>query len=94
MILDDVSWSCTEEVDLDLVKVTMRTEVDDAIRIDQNCSGRIGRIEVETWTADGIKVQNRGTVAHDLVIESGYVKCHDVYGEYHQDGIQVMGGTG
>jgi RTX calcium-binding nonapeptide repeat (4 copies) len=93
VILDDVSWSCTEEVDLDLVKVTMRTQVDDAVRIDQNCSGRIGRIEVETWTADGIKVQNRGTVAHDLVIESGYVKCHDVFGEYHQDGIQVMGGT-
>jgi hypothetical protein len=92
VILDDVSWSCTEEVDLELVKVTMRTEVDDAVRIDENCSGRIQRLEVETWTADGVKVQNRGTVAHDLVIESGYVKCHDVYGDYHQDGIQVMGG--
>ena len=70
----------------------MRTEVEDAVRLDQNCSGRIGRVEVDTWTADGIKVQNRGTVAHDLVIESGYVKCHDVAGSYHQDGIQAMGG--
>ena len=32
-------------------------------------------------------------MAHDLVIESGYVKCHDVAGSYHQDGIQAMGGT-
>ena len=70
----------------------MRTTVSDAIRLGENCSGRIGRVEVETWTADGIKVQNAGTVAHDLVIESGYVKCHDVAGEYHQDGIQAMGG--
>ena len=92
VILTDEPWRCRGKVDLDLVRVTMRTTVDDAIRLDQNCSGRVGRVEIETWTADGIKVQNRGTVAHDLVIESGYVKCHDVAGEYHQDGIQVMGG--
>jgi hypothetical protein len=91
-ILKERSFSCTGKVDLDLVRVTMRTAVDDAISLGQNCTGRIGRIEVETWTADGIKVQNFGKVAHDLVIESGFVKCHDVFGEYHQDGIQVMGG--
>lgn len=91
-ILEESSFSCTGKVDLDLVRVTMRTAVDDAISLGENCTGRIGRIEVETWTADGIKVQNFGKVAHDLVIESGFVKCHDVFGEYHQDGIQVMGG--
>ncbi len=88
----DRSFVCRGEVDLDLVRVTMRTAVEDAISLDANCTGRIGRIEVETWTADGIKVQNYGRVAHDLVIESGYVKCHDIAGEYHQDGVQVMGG--
>ncbi|MGH3103676.1 MAG: calcium-binding protein [Gaiellaceae bacterium] len=92
VILDNEPWLCLGTVDLDLVKVTLRTTVEDAIRLDRNCSGRVGRIEVDTWTADGIKVQNRGTVAHDLVIESGYVKCHDVAGDYHQDGIQAMGG--
>jgi hypothetical protein len=92
IVLDEQAYVCRGPVDLDLVKVTMRTTVDDAIRLDQDCSGRIGRIEVDTWTADGIKVQNHGEVAHDLVVESGYVKCHDVYGEYHQDGIQAMGG--
>jgi hypothetical protein len=91
-ILEEQSFSCTGKVDLDLVRVTMRKVVDDAISLGENCTGRIGRIEVETWTADGIKVQNFGKVAHDLVIESGFVKCHDVFGEYHQDGIQVMGG--
>jgi hypothetical protein len=79
-------------VDLDLVRVTMRTVLDDAIQLDENCSGRIGRVEVETWTADGISVQNHGKVAHDLVVESGYVKCHDVASGAHQDGVQVMGG--
>lgn len=93
-VLEDRPFRCQGEVDLDLVRVTMRTPVEDAISIDENCTGRIGRVEVETWTADGIKVQNHGDVAHDLVIESGFVKCHDVAGEYHQDGIQVMGGRG
>jgi hypothetical protein len=93
VVLDDRPFVCTGPVDIDLVRVTMPTTVQDAIRLDQDCSGRIGRVEVDTWTADGIKVQNHGVVAHDLVIESGYVKCHDVAGRYHQDGIQAMGGT-
>jgi Ca2+-binding RTX toxin-like protein len=93
VILVDQPWSCRGKVNLDLVRVTLRTTVEDAIQLDQDCSGRVGRVEVETWTADGIKVQNRGVVAHDLVIESGYVKCHAVAGNAHQDGIQAMGGT-
>ena len=80
MILVDQPWTCRGKVNLDLVRVTLRTTVADAIQLDQDCNGRVGRVEVETWTADGIKVQNRGTVAHDLVIESGYVKCHAVAG--------------
>ncbi|MGH3103675.1 MAG: IPT/TIG domain-containing protein [Gaiellaceae bacterium] len=91
-IRNNQSFICRGPVNIDLVRVTMRTTVEDAVRLDQNCSGRIGRIEIDTWTADGIKVQNRGTVAHDLVIGSGYVKCHAVAGAYHQDGIHVMGG--
>ena len=92
MILVDQPWSCRGKVNLDLVRVTLKTTVADAIQLDQDCNGRVGRVEVETWTADGIKVQNRGTVAHDLVIESGFVKCHAVAGNQHQDGIQAMGG--
>ena len=92
VILENQAWECRGRVDLDLVRVTMRSNTRDAIRLDQGCTGRVGRVEVETWTADGIKVQNRGTVAHDLVIESGFVKCHDVAGGAHQDGVQVMGG--
>lgn len=91
-IIENRQFRCSGPVDLDLVRVTMRTTIDDAVSLDANCTGRIGRIEVETWTADGIKVQNHGKVAHDVVIESGYIKCHDIAGEYHQDGIQVMGG--
>ena len=92
IVLENRPFRCIGAVDLDLVRVTIRTAVDDAISLAEECTGRIGRIEVETWTADGIKVQNYGSVAHDLVIDSGFVKCHDIAGDYHQDGIHVMGG--
>jgi hypothetical protein len=92
VVLEDRPFRCRGPVDLDLVRVTIRTALEDGIQLDENCTGRIGRVEVETWTADGIVVQNRGAVAHDLVIESGYVKCHDVASGAHQDGVQVMGG--
>jgi hypothetical protein len=91
-VLRDRPFRCQGPVDLELVRVTMRTQIEDAVRIGQKCTGRIARLEVDTWTGDGIKVENAGDVAHDLVIESGYVKCHDVAGDYHQDGIHVMGG--
>ena len=94
VILVDRPFRCLGVVDLDLVRVTIRTALDDAISLDENCTGRIGRVEVETWTADGIVVQNRGSVAHDLVIESGFVKCHAFAEGAHQDGVQVMGGRG
>ena len=87
VILVDRPFRCRGPVDLDLVRVTIRTALDDAIRLDENCTGRIGRVEVETWTADGIVVQNHGAVAHDLVIESGYVKCHAFAEGAHQDGV-------
>ena len=93
VVLVDQGWNCRGRVDLDLVRVTMRSNTQDAIQLDQDCTGRVGRIEVETWTGDGIKIQNRGSVAHDLVIESGYVKCHDVAPGHHQDGVQAMGGA-
>lgn len=92
-VLGNRPFRCRGRVDLDLVRVTMRTAPSDAIVLEENCTGRIGRVEVETWTADGIKVQNGGRVAHDLVIESGYVRCHEVAEGAHQDGIQVMGGS-
>ena len=92
--LEDESWVCEGPVDVDLVKVTINPSSSpvDAISLSQNCSGRIGRIEVDTWSGDGIKVQNAGTVARDVVIESGYVRCYAQTSGYHQDGIQVMGG--
>jgi Ca2+-binding RTX toxin-like protein len=93
VVLVDQPWNCRGRVDLDLVRVTMRSSTQDAIQLDQDCHGRVGRVEVETWTGDGIKIQNRGQVAHDLVIEAGFVKCHDVAPGHHQDGVQAMGGA-
>jgi hypothetical protein len=92
-VLVNQSWTCTGPVNYDLVKVTMRVGTSDAIHLRENCSGRIGRIEVQTWAADGLKINAPDPVAHDLVIGGGYIRC---YGkgdpDIHQDGIQVMGG--
>ena len=86
-------WVCSRRVNKRLVKVTMRTNRDHAIYLRPGCTGRIGRIEVRTWTADGVTI-NRGNgrrPAHDLVIADGFIRCYDnVAG--HQDGVQVMDG--
>jgi hypothetical protein len=90
--LVDQAWTCRGRVDLDLVKVEIKTVEDDAIYLRQGCTGRIGRIEVDTWRGDGVKVNVPEPVAHDLVVEGGYIRCHDQGSGGHQDGIQVMGG--
>lgn len=92
IVLVDRQWRCTSRVDLDLVKVTMYRG-GDAISIASGCSGRIGRVEVDTWSADGIKVQNTAPAPQDLVVEGGYVECHAISPGSHQDGVQAMGGS-
>jgi hypothetical protein len=94
VVLTNQTWTCNGPVNLNLVKVTMNVANSDAVRLSTGCTGRIGRIEIDTWTQDGIKVQNSSTnVARDLVVESGYVKCHAMAAGAHQDGVQGMGGT-
>jgi hypothetical protein len=85
-------WGCNGTIDIGLVRVTFDDGSNtDAVRLD-GCRGRIGRVEVETNGADGIKVRNGTTVAQDLVVEEGYVRCTAHPEDVHQDGIQVMGG--
>jgi len=87
------NWTCEGPVNLDLVKVTMQSG-GDAVTLGAGCTGRIGRIEIDTWREDGIKIQNNASnAAHDLVIGGGYIKCHDISGDAHQDGVQAMGGA-
>jgi hypothetical protein len=91
--LANSTWYCNTAVDLQLVRVTIVDgRLRDAIRID-DCSGRIGRVEVVTNGIDGLKVRNTEPVAHDLAIEGGYVRCTGHPEGAHQDGIQVLGGT-
>ena len=99
VVLEDESFVCTGPVDLDLVKVTMRTYRGgdggpgvDAIVLDPGCTGRIGRIEVDTWLGDGVKVRVGPGAARDLEIDSGYVRCHAIQGSIHQDGVQAGAG--
>src|SRR5688500_8671122 len=89
VVLVNQTFECSsypQPVNFDLVKVTVNAQAGpkiDAIHTGSRCTGRIGRIEVETWNADGVKV-HPGT--HDLVIEGGYVRCLDRVGAVHQDG--------
>jgi hypothetical protein len=91
VILDGAGWTCRAAVDLDLVRVS--NPPGDAVVFAAGCTGRIGRLEVETRTADGIKVQNAGTVARDILVESGAIVCVAAAAGVHQDGVQVMGGA-
>lgn len=80
-------------VDLDLVKVEQHAN-DDALILASGATGRIERIEIDTYTQDGVKVQNATAQAcHDFEINGGYVWCHEAAGGAHQDGFQVMGGA-
>ena len=91
-ILANETWYCDGPVDVDLVKVTITNGGNlDAVRFD-SCSGRVGRVEIDTNGLDGLKVRNIEPVAHDLTIEGGYVRCADRPEEAHQDGIQAIGG--
>jgi hypothetical protein len=89
VILTDKSWRCTGPVNLSLVKVTMQNASDNAIYLGSGCTGTIGRIEVDTWHQDGVKV-NIGS--HDIVIGGGYINCHARDLDVHQDGVQAQAG--
>lgn len=85
------SWRCSGPVDLDLVKVTNPSG--DAVVLAAGCTGRIGRIEIDTRTLDGVKIQNGSGAAHDLTVGGGYVKCSAIRSGAHQDALQAMGGA-
>lgn len=91
VIRNGQSWTCNGPVDINLVKVS--NPPGDAIVLASGCTGRIGRIEVDTRSADGVKVQNQRNAAHDLSIGGGYVKCTAIAGGAHQDAVQAMGGS-
>ena len=83
-------FRCSNAVDLDLVKVT--APPGDAVLINGGCTGQIRRLEVDTWTEDGVKIRTRNGEAHDLVIRGGYVKCHAMRDGAHQDALQAGAG--
>jgi hypothetical protein len=89
-------WVCDSHVNLESVTVRMTSAWTggrrgaDAVHLESGCSGRIGRLTIRTWLADGVKVAQG---AHDLTIGGGSVRCLAKLPRLHQDGIQVMGGT-
>jgi len=90
----DQTWTCKGAVDLDSVTVTITPasagKKADAIHLESGCTGRIGRIEVTTSIADGVKVSYG---VHDLTIGGGRIRCLAKLPVLHQDAIQVMGGS-
>lgn len=95
VVQTDHTWVCSGAVDLDSVTVTMTPSVGgsrqgwDAVHLQPGCTGTIGRIDVTTSVADGIKV---AAGVHDLVVGGGTIRCLAKAPVLHQDGIQVLGG--
>ena len=92
--LTNQKFVCDGPVNYSLVKVeiTQTSTRQDGVQIAAGCTGYIGRLEVDTWSADGVHV---GAFAHDLVVDGGYVHSHGVCsscGSVHIDGVQVLGG--
>jgi hypothetical protein len=90
VVLQGEPFRCNSAVNLDLVKVT--APPGDAVLVNGGCTGTIRRLEVDTWTEDGVKIRSRDGEAHDLVVRGGYVKCHAARGGAHQDALQAGAG--
>ena len=91
----DQTWVCRGPVDLDSVSVTMTSAFAsrrgaDAVHLEPGCTGHIGRLDVVTSVADGVKVAEG---VHDLAVGCGTIRCHGKVADVHQDGMQVMGGS-
>ena len=77
-----------------LIKIVCRTGYKDALVLPSGCRNvTIERLELETWSADGIKVQNAGVPAHHVTVNGGFLRGYAINNPaVHQDGIQTMGG--
>jgi hypothetical protein len=95
IVQTDKTWVCNKAVDLDAVTVTMTpkatgsADARDAVHLEPGCTGTIGKLDVTTSVADGVKVAGG---VHDLMIEGGSIRCLAKRPILHQDGIQVLGG--
>jgi hypothetical protein len=90
--LTNREWFCNQPVNLDSVTVTITQQASrmDAVKLDDGCTGRIGRLTVLTSNGDAVKIAQG---AHDLVIGGGTIRCLAKLQDLHQDGVQVMGGA-
>jgi hypothetical protein len=61
----------------------------DAVHLRSGCTGRIGKLVVDQWIGDGVKVAEG---VHDLTVEGGSIRCHAKAPVLHQDGVQALGG--
>lgn len=93
-IVQSSQWVCTGPQNRDLVRITLDAGSTDAVQLRQDCSGRIGRLEVIGRMADCIKVSPVSPPAHDLYVGGGYCRATAPPDPgVHQDGIQMGGGA-
>jgi hypothetical protein len=97
-------FDCHQPVHLSLVRIRVDNSAmqKDAIGLNPGCTGSIARIDVDTRSADGVKIANNlnGDVscsngsdcAHDLTIGGGTVTSSGHNSSAHQDCMQAMGG--
>jgi hypothetical protein len=91
VIVTNGSWRCRGPVDIGVLKV-YAPPGGYGVSLEAGCTGRIGRIEIDTWIEDGIKIAPGKGEPSDIVVEGGYVKCHAQALGAHQDAVQAGGG--
>jgi hypothetical protein len=91
VVLNGQGWTCDKPVNLDLVKIY--NPGGNGITLATGCSGRIGRIEVDTWSTDPMRITQQA--GSNIRIDGGYLRCHarDEAAGVHQDGVQSRGGS-
>lgn len=87
IVLTGQGYVCEGPIDVELLKIY--NPGGNALTIADGCSGTIGRVEIDTWTDDGIRVI--GAANGPVTIGGGYIRCHARAGSVHQDGIQIFG---
>jgi Big-like domain-containing protein len=86
-------WTCLGNVNINRVIVSNLPPDSDGVYLSikgKSCSGRIGYLEVDGVPQDGVKIRPG---AHDLVIQSGKIRCSTSNGVVHQDGVQGQAGS-
>lgn len=78
-----------QTLDVDLLRVY--NPGGNGVELAGGCGGHVGRMVIDTWTADGLRVGPARGGGPTLTIDRLDITCHGRDSTVHQDGIQAFG---